>query len=215
MASIVPQDKAGRLTEILCSLVTDHCFSTENLSLWKKSSFEGIVKKASAELCAQGKKLSEVIPAVFSTYFELRSLLKAKLRTYNSKSYVIAADDLQNELRAYLDRLFNKTLNFDMLLQYPRYLKAFALRINRVFSDVGKYSSRYREAMPYFEKSGALLAKAAGYSPEDRNCALDFCMMVEEFKISLFAQQEIKTIFPVSQKRLDEKLAELKNHRLI
>jgi ATP-dependent helicase HrpA len=215
VASIVPQDKAGRLTEILCSLVTDHCFSNENLSLWKKSSFDLIIKKASTELSAQGKRLREVIPAVLSTYFELRSLVKAKLRTCNSKSYLTAANELQSELRAYLDRLFDKTLNFDMLMQYPRYLKAFAIRIQRVFSDLGKYSSRYREAMPYFEKSRALFAEAANYSPEDRNLALDFAMMVEEFKISLFAQQEIKTIFPVSQKRLDEKLAELKNHRLI
>jgi hypothetical protein len=33
--------------------------------------------------------------------------------------------------------------------------------------------------------------------------------MVEEFKISLFAQQEVKTLYPVSQKRLDEKLQEI------
>jgi hypothetical protein len=34
--------------------------------------------------------------------------------------------------------------------------------------------------------------------------------MLEEFKISLFAQQEIRTLYPVSEKRLDEKLLEIK-----
>jgi hypothetical protein len=34
-------------------------------------------------------------------------------------------------------------------------------------------------------------------------------MMVEEFKISTFAQAEIKTLFPVSQKKVDEKWEEV------
>jgi hypothetical protein len=32
--------------------------------------------------------------------------------------------------------------------------------------------------------------------------------MIEEFKVSLFAQQEIKTLFPISEKRLEDKLRE-------
>jgi hypothetical protein len=36
----------------------------------------------------------------------------------------------------------------------------------------------------------------------------DLTLMVEEFKVSLFAQQEIKTLFPISEKRLEDKLRE-------
>jgi hypothetical protein len=33
--------------------------------------------------------------------------------------------------------------------------------------------------------------------------------MLQEFAISLFAQQEVKTLFPISEKRLDKKLEEI------
>ena len=40
--------------------------------------------------------------------------------------------------------------------------------------------------------------------------AEEFRMMTEEFAISLFAQQEVRTRFPVSEKRLDKKLQEIR-----
>jgi ATP-dependent helicase HrpA len=45
-------------------------------------------------------------------------------------------------------------------------------------------------------------------SPEKREAMDAYRWMVEEFKISLFAQ-ELKTQFPISKKRLEEKKVEI------
>ena len=45
-------------------------------------------------------------------------------------------------------------------------------------------------------------------SREKREALEEFRWMIEEFKVSLFAQ-ELKTLFPVSEKRLEKKLKEI------
>ncbi len=48
----------------------------------------------------------------------------------------------------------------------------------------------------------------SGVSDEKQQALADLSLMIEEFKVSLFAQ-ELKTAFPVSARRLDEKLNEI------
>ncbi len=137
-------------------------------------------------------------------------MLKSKLRGYNSTSSIVVGTELKNELHSYLASLLNKTLNTNMVMQYPRCLKAFGYRIQRAFSDPGKYKVTYETAKCYFNISGSLLKKLPDFSSEDQWLIVEFCVMVEEYKISPFAQQQVKTLFTISQKRIDEKLAELR-----
>jgi ATP-dependent helicase HrpA len=46
-------------------------------------------------------------------------------------------------------------------------------------------------------------------SEEKRETIEEFFWLIEEYKVSIFAQ-ELKTPFPVSKKRLDKKLNEIK-----
>jgi ATP-dependent helicase HrpA len=57
-----------------------------------------------------------------------------------------------------------------------------------------------------FEKVAADLGP--GTSPEKRDAVEELRWMVEEYKVSLFAQ-ELKTPFPISSKRVEEKIREL------
>jgi len=45
-------------------------------------------------------------------------------------------------------------------------------------------------------------------SVEKRKAIEEYAWMIEEYKVSIFAQ-ELKTAFPVSRKRLDQKLLEI------
>ncbi len=214
-AAFFPTDKAERIGEIGSSLVKRHCFANESFSVWKKSEFDAILKRVRVILGSQGSSLGALIASVISEYIELQSTLKTKTKSCNSKGCTEIAADLKKELGAYMDRFLNKTLNLNMLTQYPRYFKGFGLRIQRALSDPGKYLSRLENAIPYVRKSNAFWRDFANYPLENQELIFDFCMMVEEFKISLFAQQEIKTLFPISPKRLDEKLEELRKAGIV
>jgi ATP-dependent helicase HrpA len=86
----------------------------------------------------------------------------------------------------------------------PRYLKAITRRIERLPPNVRRDAELSAKVKPFSTALLSLLALPAlsGVRPE-----LDeLRWMIEEFRVSLFAQ-ELKTMIRVSDKRLDEQLS--------
>ena len=106
------------------------------------------------------------------------------------------------ELMALVPVNFLETTPFAQLQHLPRYLKALLTRMERAGLNPLKDQERARQLAPYLET----LRKNAGTPPgsvEGRRELEIFRWMVEEFKVSLFAQ-ELGTAQPISAKRLDE-----------
>ena len=79
------------------------------------------------------------------------------------------------------------------------------LRIERAALNPTKDQERLRQITPYVEALKNL-ETANARTTEARRARAEFRWMVEEFRVSLFAQ-ELGTAAPVSPKRLDEQLA--------
>ncbi len=111
------------------------------------------------------------------------------------------------ELESLLPPSFLNDIPFERLLHLPRYLKALLVRAERAAQNPPKDLERanqvapYREALRKFESTSSK-------SPEARAKIQEFRWMLEEFKVSLFAQ-EIGTAIPISPKRLDKHLEEI------
>ncbi len=145
--------------------------------------------------------------------FEALSLMEQTMRLYNENAAKIAkvkdgrAASLKKELRADLDAYldeFRNVIPITLFRHYPRYLKAFGFRIERAVLEPMKYG-RNRLLLQQYR------GKTTLWNCTERETALaneieDYRAMVEEFAISLFAQQEIRTLFPVSIQRLDKKI---------
>jgi ATP-dependent helicase HrpA len=112
---------------------------------------------------------------------------------------------LTSELIALLPPRFLEEISFDRLPHVPRYLKALLTRLERAALNPGKDQERARQLAPY-QNAWQQLQAAPPRSTEARQAMQEFRWMIEEFKVSLFAQ-ELGTAQPVSAKRLDEKLA--------
>jgi ATP-dependent helicase HrpA len=105
------------------------------------------------------------------------------------------------ELAALVPVNFLATTPYAQLPHLPRYLKALHTRMERATLNPLKDQERVRQLAPYLET----LRKQAGRQPlppEARRQLEVFRWMVEEFKVSLFAQ-ELGTAQPISAKRLD------------
>ena len=90
----------------------------------------------------------------------------------------------------------------EWLREYPRYAKAAEHRISRLNGQFPKDQKALEMLTPWQDK---LLAAADGYPGLLRLCAESdqYRWMLEEFRVSLFAQQ-MKTRLPVSGKRLEQ-----------
>jgi ATP-dependent helicase HrpA len=116
-------------------------------------------------------------------------------------------------VRADLDRLVPS----DFLLQYDserlehimRYLRALLIRLERGLLHLEKDIGKANEIKLFDDFLQEGLKHLAPESSTEKRQALDaFRWMIEEYKVSLFAQ-ELKTPFPISRKRLELKKQEI------
>ena len=108
------------------------------------------------------------------------------------------------ELEALLPRNFLSVIPFEQLMHIPRYLKALATRMERAMLNPIKDKERAQQLAPYLAVRQKLEANPPK-EPAARRQQEEFHWLVEEFKVSLFAQ-ELGTAVPVSPKRLDQLL---------
>ncbi|KPA12590.1 ATP-dependent helicase HrpA [Candidatus Magnetomorum sp. HK-1] len=97
----------------------------------------------------------------------------------------------------------------DQLIHLPRYLNGMTLRAERGISDIQKSLERNKEIQEFTEKLKQMVNQLTPESSDEKQKALEkLFWMIEEYKVSLFAQ-ELKTAYPVSAKRLQKRILEI------
>ena len=116
------------------------------------------------------------------------------------KSFPRLVADVEQQLSQLFTPEFIVSTPPQQLAQFPRYLKAIELRIDKVKGDpAARYGKDKRAARACGAVAAALGARKGVSDPR-----LDeFRWLLEELRVSLFAQ-ELKTPMPVSVKRLQK-----------
>lgn len=117
-------------------------------------------------------------------------------------------DKISAELQTLVPPDFLKSRPGRQLAALPRYLRALRIRAERAYSSPEKDRAKEILAEPYVEKLRQVEAEISSHPAAEAFTFLnEFGQMIEEFKISLFAP-EIKTLFPISTKRIEKKIEE-------
>jgi ATP-dependent helicase HrpA len=106
---------------------------------------------------------------------------------------------LERDLATLVGPGFLGATPYPQLTHLPRYLKAMKLRAERFRQNPARDAGRAAQVAPYVAAAEKLRAREGGDA---------FRWLVEEFRVSLFAQ-ELGTAEPVSAVKLDRALAEL------
>jgi len=126
------------------------------------------------------------------------------LSQLGSPSAARTSHPLAPELANLMPARFLNRIEFVCLPHLLRYLKALLIRSERAALNPVKDQERMRQIAPYQEALKKLQSPPSR-SPAARREIEIFRWMIEEFKVSLFAQ-ELGTAMPVSAKRLDQQL---------
>ncbi len=155
-------------------------------SVWplQAGRFATAVTKAKADLRG-------LVPRVAG---QLREILDLRLALLTHKT---PYPGLEADLAGLLPGDFLRATPFERLPHLVRYLKGRQLRAERWKRDTAKDTVRARELQPFAQAVQRLGGRAGG-----------FRWLVEEFRVSLFAQ-ELGTAEPVSAVRLERALQEL------
>ena len=121
---------------------------------------------------------------------------------YEANAYSEARADMEHQLQLLFSPSSLTETPSEWITYYPRYLKALAYRVERLSAQGGKDEKSMSMLSPQIER---LLDGNERYPGLDVLCpeAVRFRWMLEEFRVSLFAQQ-LGTKLPVSSKRLDQ-----------
>jgi len=115
-----------------------------------------------------------------------------------ARGFAAAVADIEAQLLRLFRRGFVTAIPPAQLAHYPRYLKAIALRLDKLRADPARDAQRMAEiaalATPWQREVAARKGQADARLEE-------FGWLLEELRVSLFAQ-ELRTPMPVSVKRL-------------
>ena len=168
-----------------------------------------------AESCKQllfekGKELKNVAVRILEAYDRTRSTLHTIEKANPSNGAVLAlCGQIRKELDALVPRNFPDLYSPDDLTHLPRYLKAFEVRAERGAHHPEKDKAKETQIEEFAEALRTMKESIGPSTSSEKKAAVEsFRWMLEEFRVSLFAQ-ELKTRFPISKKKLEETRKEI------
>jgi ATP-dependent helicase HrpA len=152
----------------------------------------------------------ELFAQVVGVLRERRTVLDLlhRYETATGKSGLEKFADCRRHLAQLLPPDFLSRFGGRQLRNTQRYLQALGRRVERAHVDPLRDRARANQLLVHEERLGALADRPL-YTDEQRRLVEGYREMLEEYRVSLFAQ-EIKTLYPVSEKRLQGKWEEIR-----
>ncbi|NLI82111.1 MAG: ATP-dependent RNA helicase HrpA [Deltaproteobacteria bacterium] len=167
--------------------------------------FERTVESLRGRLHAAGREMVEEVLKVLQAREAARAnIVRFHRSTKGNPSVQRCMERILRELEALVPPDFLQRYRRSRVQQLPRYLRAVQLRAERAYAAPEKDALKARQVAVHQERYEKLLEASEKSDPETGAFLEEFHWMIEEFKISVFAP-EIKTLYRISEKRLDEK----------
>ena len=198
---------APALSAAMAEKIMAVCFTRDIRS---RGDFEAYAAGLPARLYQMAHELKAIVVEIVRENFQTRQDLADLTASLNPRGDV--AREVSLLLKELIDMLpenFIALYDQSRLDQLPRYIRAARLRARRAvdnFPAHGRKTAQVNWAVAELRRLTESLTVET--SREKRRAVEAFFWLVEEYKLSVFAQ-EIKTPFPVSAKRLKEKAREI------
>ncbi len=181
------------LKQAMINSVIDNVFLSTPVNT--HAEFISRLEQGKSELHDSMVEWSRLLTNILDEYRAIKKLLKKPLL-----SQLDTAADIQLQLRHLFVKNFITDIDKQWLQQYPRYLSAITRRFEKVQDNPARDRQlrlAFAELWEAYENRDAAMCKQHIVSEQLRH----YRWMLEEYRVSLFAQ-ELKTRFPVSEKRL-------------
>jgi ATP-dependent helicase HrpA len=149
---------------------------------------------------------SEILKDVFETRQVIFGL---ELSHHQNTRFLDFCSCMRNSLENLVPENFLELYANERLLHLVRYIRVISLRTQRWLTNPEKDMAKAKILKRFTDKLEEMLEELTPEASEEKRVAIeDFFWLIEEFKISLFAQ-ELKTVVSVSEKRLSQKILEI------
>jgi len=193
--------------EQLYEAVTKDFFSKDIRS---QSEFDAWAAAAKQQIHQKGLEKRDGAAAVITAYHDARiGLFQLETANAGNARAAVFLHRLRSDLEKLVPKNFITLYSTERFGHVVRYIRAIALRAQRGVVDLEKDQAREKELTIHTDRLAALLDELTpSVSDEKRQAVESFFWQIEEYKVSLFAQ-ELGTAVPVSKKRLDKSFQEI------
>ncbi len=198
----VPYGGGDQVKKIIFNMIREYALDLPAVLPRDKESFIGAANSTREKLKGTGYLALTTLEKVLQFTTEHTK----KLKSMGPKIPSDLKSDLNNDILKYIEDFKSGDLRFEQYLEYPRYLSAFTLRIEKAVFSPQKYRE-LRGELSVFQKAHKSHLRKDLCSVK-RSEVDHLGEMIEEYAISLFAQQ-MRTRFPVSAKRLRKRMEEI------
>jgi ATP-dependent helicase HrpA len=184
--------------------ILDRAFLTEEPLPRDRAAFEAWLERGRTGLPAVRAEVGKVAAEILEAYYEVRQILSRERSAVGAE----ALADLHEQLTQLVHPGFLRQTPAEWLPHLPRYLRAMAIRLNKLRQAPDKDRQRSGDIVrlwTQYQRQAARHAEREQCDPE----LVRFRWLLEELRVSQFAQ-ELKTIAPVSVKRLEEQWGRVK-----
>jgi len=164
----------------------------EGRTIRTQQAFEQALQQNKAGLISAANEAGKIALEIM----ELYGAIKTQLNRLNANDPL--AKDINEQLDLMIYAGFIRNTPYQQLKAIPRYLKAVQYRLDKRDNNLQKVQEVSRYATRYWNDVEKKAKKDKVIPEQD-----PFRWMLEEFRVSLFAQQ-LKTAYPVSVKRMDK-----------
>ena len=194
---------ADRLRDELVTAICDRAFFVEQEPVRNRKQFETRVAKGKMRLMDVAQEICRIANEILAE----NQTLRAKISQPAYAAWPRALADIRAQLKELLSPGFLAGVPFERLKHYPRYIRAIAMRLDKIASNPERDANWQQQLARYWQtyQTKLIADRARGVrSPKLE----DMRWMLEELRVSLWAQQ-LKTPYPVSFKRVEKFLTEI------
>ena len=193
------------LIDQILNLSIERAFLNEPL-LNNAEQFTERMQAGKPRLALIAQEISRHALAALQAYADLQKKM-AQAKAASPSAYA----DIQSQVQGLIFPKFVADIPYAQLVHLPRYLKAIAMRIDKMRSNPSRDAQCQKDwesvARPWQKLTQG--SKGANYAMTDDQALIDFRWQLEELRVALYAQ-ELKTPTPMSLKRLEKVLASLR-----
>lgn len=167
-----------------------------NENIRDRETFNTLLTQNRTDVTKQSTALCRLLEPLLKTHFEIHKRLKGNIKP----NWLEALHDINDHLKHLVYKGFLEQTTLDELRHYPRYLKGILRRLDKLESSTQRDRELRIQVQAHWNRYKNEIKKHNGNNKEKLK---SYRWMIEEFRISLFAQ-ELGTERPVSSKRLDK-----------
>ena len=194
------------LVEQILNLALERAFMADALPI-NTEQFADRLQAGKARFALIAQEISRHALNALQAHADLQKKI-AQAKAASPSAYA----DIQSQMQALIFPKFVAEIPYAQLVHVPRYLKAIAMRIDKLRANPSRDAQCQKDWESVARPWQKLLQGnkgSASYAMTEDQALQDFRWQLEELRVALYAQ-ELKTPSPMSLKRLEKVLASLR-----